>query len=503
MFLLNVAQTRAAEQAAAAAGISPQRLMENAGAAAAKAVAGFYTLPGLRAVVVAGNGNNGGDGFVVARKLKEYGAQVAVLLVMGMPATENSNLMLTRLRQANISVLNFYDDPTYAGQLISQADLLIDAIFGIGFHGAADRDLAAIIALMNRSKAEIVALDLPSGVVCDTGKVHGAAVRATRTVTFIGTKPCHFVFPAADYCGALSCVSIGVDEALIPQSTATVLSKQAACAALTKIPRGAHKGTKGTALIFAGSYKMPGAACFAALAALRAGAGLVRLAVPKAAYPLVAPLVPEAVFEPYNETEPWTVERLQPLLQSANAVLIGPGLGVSNATAGLLRLILKLAKVPVVVDADALTALADNLSLLNQAGCPVILTPHPGEMSRLLQMPVPALEQNRLQTAGNFAKEHGVITLLKGAYTVIAGSGGKLYLNTTGNAALATPGSGDVLAGMITAFAANGTEPLTAAAAAACLHGAAGDEALKTGAVRGLTVRDVLLALPRVFHELL
>ena len=149
MFLLNVAQTRAAEQAAAAAGISPQRLMENAGAAAAKAVAGFYTLPGLRAVVVAGNGNNGGDGFVVARKLKEYGAQVAVLLVMGMPATENSNLMLTRLRQANISVLNFYDDPTYAGQLISQADLLIDAIFGIGFHGAADRDLAAIIALMN------------------------------------------------------------------------------------------------------------------------------------------------------------------------------------------------------------------------------------------------------------------------------------------------------------------------------------------------------------------
>ena len=170
MFLLNVAQTRAAEQAAAAAGISPQRLMENAGAAAAKAVAGFYTLPGLRAVVVAGNGNNGGDGFVVARKLKEYGAQVAVLLVMGMPATENSNLMLTRLRQANISVLNFYDDPTYAGQLISQADLLIDAIFGIGFHGAADRDLAAIIALMNRSKAEIVALDLPSGVVCDTGE---------------------------------------------------------------------------------------------------------------------------------------------------------------------------------------------------------------------------------------------------------------------------------------------------------------------------------------------
>lgn len=500
MFLLNCEQTRAAEQAAIAAGISAQRLMENAGAAAAKAIAGYYNLPGLSAVVVAGNGNNGGDGLVVARKLSEYGARVAVLLVMGMPATKNSSLMLTRLKQANVPVLNFYDDPTYAGQLLAQADVMVDAIFGIGFHGAPDRDLAAVIALMNQSRAEKIALDLPSGVVCNTGEVHGAAVRAVRTITFIGCKPCHFILPAADYCGELSCVSIGIDAGQIAQRTAEILSPGAACAALTKFPRQAHKGTKGTALVFAGSYKMPGAAFISSMAALRAGAGLVKLVTPKSAYPLIAPLVPEAIFEPYDEAEPWSDLRLQPLLQGADAILIGPGLGLQTATAGLLRLVLRLARVPVILDADALSALAESMDLLQEAHCPIILTPHPGEMGRLLKKGVQELEQNRLQTAADFAAQFGVITVLKGAYTVTA-SGDRLYLNTTGNAAMATPGSGDMLAGMITAFAANGTEPLQAAAAAVCLHGAAGDAALKTGALRGLTVRDMLLALPGVFHE--
>ena len=377
--------------------------------------------------------------------------------------------------------------------------MLIDAIFGIGFHGAVDRELEQIIALMNRSLARTVSLDLPSGVQCDTGAVFGAAVRAVRTISFMGYKPCHFIFPAAEYCGQVHCVSIGVSEAQTADCTAVVLEPKQALAALTPIAENAHKGSKGTALIFAGSYKMPGAAYFAALAAMRTGAGFVKLVLPKPAYPLVAPLVPEAVFEPY-EAQPEALDEtwLLGLLEKADSVLIGPGMGTGDMTEKLLRLVLQHAAVPVIVDADALNVLAHNKALLQEVKAPVILTPHPGEMARLTGKSVAELEQNRLQTATDFAEKNGVITLLKGAYTVIAEKGEKPFVNVTGNACMATAGSGDMLSGILAALAANGTEPLLAAAAGACLHGLSGDAVRAKMGLRGATVRDLLNELPSI-----
>lgn len=496
MVVLTAEQTRAAEVAAMQNGLSALQLMENAGQAAAKVIAEHYEVLKKNVVVLAGKGNNGGDGFVVARCLKGLGAAVTVVLVQGPPVTKSAQHMAALL--GNSSVLNFKTQTSAAHLAMKQADLFIDAIFGIGFHGLADETVTEVIHAMEKAKAPTVALDLPSGLQCDSGALPEVAVRAKLTITFIGYKPCHLAFPAAQCCGRVVCNEIGINGAALKSQTAQVLTPEQAFLQLPPILKNAHKGSKGRVLIFAGSYKMPGAAFFSAMAAMRAGAGLVCLAVEEKAYPLIMPLVPEAVFEPY---ENWTPEKLFSLLKTASAVVVGPGLPPSPQVENLVQLLLQLSTVPVVVDAGGLTVLANHLSWLAHAKAPVILTPHPGEMSRLCGQSVAKLEKNRLKTAVDFAQQNKVILLLKGAYTVITAPQKQPFVNCTGNSGLATAGSGDVLSGMLGAFLAGGMEPFNAAAAVACLHGAAAEQALPVEPARGLIARDLIEALPAVFAK--
>ena len=296
MKVLNALQTRKAEQLAFSVGISGERLMENAGSAAARVIKENYNLNNIRAVVVVGQGNNGGDGYVVARKLKEYGAKVAVVMAMGIAMTKDSALMQKRAENAGITVINYYDNTDLSGNLIDTADIIIDAIFGIGFHGAADREISIIIERINRARAAKIALDIPSGVIADSGKVLGAAIRADITVSFIGYKPCHFEYPAVDFCGKTVAVSIGIEEKKITDFYAEVIDVNKAISFLKKIPADAHKGTKGTALIIGGSFGMAGAPMIAARAAMRSGVGIVKVCIPKCVYSAAAPMLPEAVF---------------------------------------------------------------------------------------------------------------------------------------------------------------------------------------------------------------
>lgn len=501
MKVLTAEQTRAAEQLAFRAGMSGARLMENAGAAATRVIKEHFEIKAKQIVVVAGQGNNGGDGFVVARKLREYGAKVTVVLAMGIAVTPDSHAMLNRVRQTQIPVVNFYDDTELATRLIASADLVVDAIFGIGFHGAPDREVSAVITHMNESKAAIVALDLPSGICCDDGVVHGTAISAELTVSFIGYKPCHFLFPSASYCGKTVAVSIGVEEAGITSYYAEVTDVKQALERLPVIPKNAHKGSKGTAVIFGGSFGMAGAPMLSARAAMRSGAGMVRVCLPKSVYTAAAPQLPEAVFSPLPERDGFLFadSASAELLKGANALLIGPGMGHNADTVAAAVRMAALSKVPTVIDADGLNAMAAEPELLRLVEAPVIVTPHPGEMARLCGKTVEEISRDRIGIAVAFAKEHQVITVLKGAYTVIASPDGSLFINTTGNEAMATAGSGDMLAGMITAFLANGMEPLAAAVSAVCLHGAAGDLTAAELGVRGVMTGDMIERLPQLF----
>ena len=502
MKVLSAEQTRLVEQAAFKIGMSGERLMENAGAAATREINKHYPVNTLNAVVVVGQGNNGGDGYVVARKLKEYGAKVSVIMAMGIPLTKDSSLMLSRAKQAQISTLNYYDNVDLCRNLIDSADIIVDSIFGIGFHGAPDRDVSEIINIVNNSSAKKVALDLPSGLTADNGEVLGAAIKADLTISFIGYKLCNFKFPASNYCGKVVAVSIGTpDEATKNNYYADVVTYKKALASLNNIPSNAHKGQKGTALIIGGSYGMAGAPMLAARAAMRSGAGVVKVALPKSIYSVAASMLPEAVFTPLDENDGalCTQSINSSIFKNIKAMLIGPGIGCNADTVSAVARALAFSAVPTVIDADGLNAVSNDTEILNQIKAPVIITPHVGEMARLIGKTTDYVNNNRISVAMEYATKNGVITVLKGAYTVIATPDEQLYINTTGNEAMATAGSGDMLAGMIAAFLANGMEPVLAAVSAVCLHGAAGDMAANDLGVRGVLTTDMIERLPYVF----
>lgn len=501
MKILTSNQTKKAEQIAFNMGISGERLMENAGSAAARVIKQNYDLCDISAVVVVGQGNNGGDGYVVARKLKDYGAKVAVVMAMGIAMTRDSALMQKRAMDTGVTLINYYDNKDLAENLIDTADIIVDAIFGIGFHGAPDRDLSVIIERINQAKASKIALDIPSGVMADSGNVLGTAIKADLTVSFIGYKPCHFEYPANNFCGKTVAVSIGIEDKYISDFFAKVIDVNEALGYLQKIPSNAHKGTKGTALIIGGSFGMAGAPMIAAKSAMRSGAGIVKVCTPKDVYSAAAPMLPEAVFVPVEGKNGYLSSNdiSLDLFKNVNSVLIGPGMGFNDTTIGAVAKAASVAKVPVVIDADGLNAISVEPVILNSKFL-MVVTPHPGEMSRLIGKTVSEIQKNRISTALEFAQRYGVITVLKGSYTIIALPSGEIYVNTTGNACMATAGSGDMLAGMIAAFLANGTDPEKAVTAAVCLHGAAGDKAAKELGVRGILVSDIIEFLPKILN---
>jgi len=501
------------QRAIAELGIPGATLMENAGRGAADAI--VAALPalgvprrGARVVIVCGKGGNGGDGFVVARWLKRHGARPTVLLVH--PPAEvggDAGRKLEELKRAGIRPRPFADDRASA-DLLARAHLIVDALLGTGSRGVPEGGLARAIETINASGRPVVALDIPSGLSADTGAHAGAVIRAAATLTFAGLKRGLITSPGHELAGRVTVIPIGVPDHEIARGVTTFLLEPGDVAShFPRRPRAGHKGTYGHLLLVAGSLGKTGAAALGAMAAMRGGAGLVTVATPASQQPVVAALVLEAMTEPLPETAARTLalkarEAIGELAGSRDAVAIGPGIGLDDETAQVARGVIRELRKPMAIDADALTALAGHLDVLRDAPAARCLTPHPGEMARMLGARVEEVQRDRIETTREFASRHRVYIVLKGARSVIGVPDGRVYVNPTGNPGMASGGTGDVLTGMLGAFLARGTEPAAALCSSVYLHGSAGDVAAERVGEEALIARDVIAAIPEAFKRL-
>ncbi len=510
MKTLTSAQSKELEQSAVAAGISYFQLMENAGAAAALFMQeNLHLGQQHRVAILCGKGNNGGDGFVMARYSSLLGASVDVVLTEGFPVTEPARAMFEKIQDTPICILNDMESAENVLAALKKADFVVDAIYGTGFHGRIKEPLLPLMKAVGESNAVVVSVDMPSGANCDTGAVEGECIKADFTVAFSTLKAGHVLAPARSFCGEVSVLPIGISAELIRKQAAALEVTECDFVKPILKPRDpeSNKGTYGRLLCVCGSEGMAGAALMSAKAAARCGTGIVNAAVPRSIYGIVASHAAEPVFTLLDYDDKGNLSEssraaLKESLGKASACLIGCGLGRSKGAVEALELVLAQSRVPLIIDADGINILAENINRLSEVKVPVILTPHPGEMARLMRTTVPDVQSNRLAYAKQFAAEHRVILVLKGAGTLIAEPDGKTYLNPTGNAGMAKGGSGDVLAGMVSALAAQGIDLIQAAAGAVYLHGAAGDRCAQKLSQCAMLPTDIIDALPELFLQI-
>jgi NAD(P)H-hydrate epimerase len=519
MRLLTAAEMRAVDRATIASGTPGERLMQRAGEGVAEALERRWGSPlALRVLVLAGGGNNGGDGCVAARALAARGARVAVAVCAPRESLKgDARTMLERFEQGG-GLVRHVDGPAALSALVATFDhwdFALDALLGTGAEGEPRGIVAEACRLLNALHAHgtrVLAVDLPSGVGSDDGSVAADAVQADATVTFGHPKRGHWLWPGRGRCGALDVVDIGLvaPEQAGVQPAALASAPELAPHVPVRDPR-AHKGVTGRALLVGGAPGMTGALVLAAQAAARAGAGYVRVAAPASlqatlAAHLVEPMV-LACGEDQNRS--LTTTALPSILaeaERANAVAVGPGLSRNPYAAALAReLTARLAK-PLLLDADALTALspADDLLVpaLRLAPAPRILTPHLGEMHRLTGETPEQLESQRIEASKGWAQRWGAVVVLKGAPTVVASPDGRVSVNPTGSPVLATAGTGDVLTGMLVALLAQGLAPFDAARLAVYAHGLAGELAATEVGDLGVIATDIVQRIPRALARI-
>lgn len=503
--ILTPSESAALDRASGERGVTVEELMENAGRAVARAATmiagGAY---GRRAVVVCGKGNNGGDGLVAARHLERWGMGVSVVLMADAASLRDASALNFR-RFANRGGRWRGNDPELLDRELARADVVVDAIFGTGFRGSPEGDLAEAIRAINGGLAPAVAVDIPSGVEGETGAVRGEAVLADFTVTFGALKPGVVFFPGAAHAGELEVADIGFPPNLV--RTDLWLAERGDVARLLK-PRDpeSHKRAAGAVLVLAGSRAMTGAAILTATAAYRAGAGLVTLAVPEGILPVVEGAIAEATFLPLPETEEGSVsEEAWPVIRErlgeVESAAVGPGLTTEPSTVELVRRVVAESPVPFVLDADGLNAFAGRGTLLAERASDAVLTPHAGEFGRLTGLTSAEVLEDRVGHARKAAAEFRCPVLLKGSRTVIAEPDGRAVVSPTGGPFLATGGTGDVLTGAIAAFIARGLGAADAALVGAYGHGLAGRLASDEMG-EGTVASDVAARLPHALTRL-
>ncbi len=500
--------------------VAGETLMDRAGYCVAQSVDALcdrYGWRGGAVLLVAGRGNNGGDAFVAARYLKQRGYAVSVWLACAQGDVRgDARLHLTRLKSAKVSPEEFpvqedWDELT--ANLCAGASqgcvVVVDGVLGTGLHGPAHGPAAGAIRYINSLSRQslVVAIDVPSGLDADLGRAEGDAITADLTVT-LGLPKRGLLEPrAVNNVGRLEVGDIGL-PAVLTDRIESEIELIAASDVRGMIPQRAclaHKGNFGQVLIIGGAAGYAGAVSLAARAAVRSGAGLVSVLTPRGIAPVVAGAVLEAMVHAAPETETgslaiggWDAWRGQ--LERFSAVLAGPGLTRHPDTLALIERLLQDCPVPLVLDADALNVLEGRLDALRRRPAPLIITPHPGEMGRLLGCPPGEVQVDRFAAARSSAARSGAVVVLKGAGTVVAAGGEPLQINLTGNPGMATGGTGDVLAGLLAGLLAQGLKPFDAARAAVFLHGRAGDEAACEKGEACLAAGDVIEALPYAFQ---
>jgi hydroxyethylthiazole kinase-like uncharacterized protein yjeF len=488
-------------------------LMENAGLRVVEALEETCEdLPCLKVAVIAGKGNNGGDGFVVARHLENRGVSTRVfLLAQKSDLTGDAKKNLESIVKIGLDIEEIRENDMQGFETkIRDFDILIDAILGTGLHAKVKGYYRDIIEIINRSGKPVVSIDIPSGLSSDTGEVLGEHIRADMTVTFALPKRGHVLYPSAKSVGELRIVDISIPQKAIDEEGINVelLDEEDIRKIITLREPDAHKGTFGHVLVVSGSLGKSGAAGLAGLGALRSGAGLVTLAMPKSLINGIAGSLLEAMTLPLDETKEGTISQkaadcIIEKSQEMDALVVGPGLTIHPDTVSFLKKILKGLKIPVLIDADGINGLALlGTDILKKREIPLILTPHPGEMARLIKKSVGEIQKDRLGAAESFSKKYGLYLALKGAGTVIADPRGHLFINTTGNPGMATAGSGDALSGIIGGFLAQKIDPLDSLKAGVYLHGLAGDIAASELGETSLITGDILDALPFAIKSL-
>ena len=461
----------------------------------------------LRAGVFCGPGNNGGDGVGAARFLRKQGIEVRAFLVgKREKMTEDTREMERRLQDLG-GCLEDWSGSEDQISWCEQANVLVDAVLGIGLHNEVREETAKVLTFMDSLSVPVVAVDIASGIEADTGRVLGTAVHAERTVTFTCPKPGHYVGQGAFYAGKIRVCDIGIPDELLKEETfrTEIVDRELAASWLPVRPADGHKGTFGKVYAVGGSVGLTGAPVFAARAAARTGSGLVFLGVPEEIYPITAVMCMEAMPSPLPGREGRILAeayfQILERLNTSDAGLIGPGLGRSAELVTLVCRLLEQTTKPMVLDADALYAIKDRKNVLKERaekGYTTILTPHEGEFAYLGG----DLSPGREEAARRFAAEYGCILVLKGPGTITAAPDGTTFVNTTGNNGMAKGGSGDILSGMILSLLGQGMEPVSAAALAVWLHGFAGDLCREELGEFGMLPTDMLEQLPRAVRSL-
>jgi hydroxyethylthiazole kinase-like uncharacterized protein yjeF len=494
-------------------GLPGRILMENAGLGATQFfLERFKDVANKRIGVVAGRGNNGGDGFVMARYLAQKGMRVTVYLlsekqsVQG-DAAANLNLLLP----LKVPVIEMPDAKAFSAHIteMRHETIWIDAIFGTGLRSDVKGFFREVIDFLNQLSRPVFAVDIPSGLNSDTGRPCGTCIRAHATATFAFAKTGHFLLPGADYTGDLKIIDIGIPSHIADsvRSLQFLLTPDLIRTVFQPRPLDSHKGHTGHILVIAGSPGKTGAAAMTAMSAMRAGAGLVTLGIPASLNSFMETQVTEAMTEPLPETKESVLgeasfNRIMALLSDKRCMAIGPGIGINPETKTLVQRLLQESKKPMVIDADGLNCLIGCTEMLKNFQNPIVLTPHPGEMARLVGTTAADVQKDRIHCARDFAQKFNVHIVLKGARTIVAHPDGSVFINPTGNPGMASGGMGDVLTGIIAGFIAQNHPPELAARAGVYLHGAAADALSKNMGPFGYLATDVMNALPETIKTI-
>ncbi|HET7579387.1 MAG TPA: NAD(P)H-hydrate dehydratase [Bacillales bacterium] len=486
-------------------GIIGPMLMENAGQAVARELIGQLE-PADRIAVMIGTGNNGGDGFVIARVLLDKGYDVDVWLIPPRKKIKgDAKNHFEIFEAAGFEAFAYSGNEQLFSERLHRYTVIVDALLGTGVKGEARSPYREVIAGINASEAFVVSVDVPSGLPADGGEVTGEVIRADRTITLQCPKISAVTYPTADYYGELRTVDIGIPSKVIEEKAPPRKLWLAEDVRRTFPVRGAssHKGSHGKGLLVAGSREMPGAAVMAAKAALRGGSGLLAVAVPDEIQPVVASQVTEATYKPCPAEE-GTFSGEVPFPLDFDGIAVGPGLGRSQGASRIVEELLTQSEAPLVIDADGLYHLETLIPLLEKRKAATVLTPHPGEMARLMNTSVKDVQSNRFEISRHFARRYGVHLVLKGPYTIVTAPAGDQHVNVTGNAALAKGGTGDVLTGLILAFMMQHPSLQPAVSNAVFLHGRAADWLVgQNHSMIDVVATDVIEAFPSMMHHFL
>lgn len=495
-------------------GLPGRILMENAGKGATEILIDKYPqIRNKKVAVIAGRGNNGGDGFVIARYLTQKNIKTTVYLLSEKKKIKgDAKANLDLLFPIEVPVIEIYDEAKILKHKheLAHTHVFIDAIFGTGLNSDVTGFYKHVIEFINGLDRYVFSVDIPSGLNSDTGRPCGVCIKASATATFAFPKIGHILYPGAYYTGSLNVVDIGIPPYILSdiRPAQRLLTEEMVRKKMKPRADDVHKGDAGHLFVLAGSPGKTGAAAMTSLSAMRCGAGLVSLGIPRSLNNFLEVMVKEVMTCPLTENKNGTLAwssyfKIMDIIAGKKCIAVGPGLGTDAETKDIVCKLIENTQLPVVVDADGLNCIAGNCQVLKNNHANIVLTPHPGEMARLADTSVENVQKNRVGCARNFAQKHGVHLVLKGAKTVIAHPDGMIFINPTGNSGMASGGMGDVLTGIIAGLIAQGYSVETAMHAGVYIHGDSADYIAKKKGRVGFLATDVMNAIPGRIDKLI